>query len=271
MSSLHDDIDPLLYSDLYEPILIQKIDLLAIWLICLATGTFFVYIDTNIWHVILGAGIEDKISLILQYLGLMSCIIYEASVLIIGLKIDSQYTLLFYMLLSITWQVNYNCYLIMFIKQSSCWFGKIYSKYCIVIIILLNIAYAINTCYYMKTLSDFTDNTIEISVLLGYSLFIITSFIEFIFNFLTIFKILIQTSKVNSSVLSSLIIKLTGVFTLFFLANISNTVIYGLANEFYSASFNGYLIALKLQTTYFYLNKVRKCILIYKSNENSNS
>jgi hypothetical protein len=264
-------LDPVLYFRQYEPEIIPKIDLLSVWFVCLAAGTCAVYINTNIWHIILGIGIDDKITFILHYIGLMSCIIFQVSMMLIGLEMDPDNKYIFYLLSSLSWQVNYNCYLIMFMKQSGAWFGRLYVKISVIIIILTNVAICTDTYYYMKKCSDSNEDIAYISVQFDYSVTIGISVVEFIYNSVTIYKIVKAATRANSQALIFLIIKLVSVLFFFFLADIAVTIIYGLVNEFYSVSLCAYLIALKLQTEYFCLSKIRQCIIIVQSYENSHS
>jgi hypothetical protein len=159
----------------------------------------------------------------------------------------------------------------MFIKQSSVWFGQLYVKISIITIILLNAAIITDSYYYMRILTDPGESSLYISIQFDFSVTITIAIIEFIYNFATIYKIVKEASKSNSPALKFLIIKLVGVLLLFFFADIIVTIIYGVVDEFYSVSLCAYLIALKLQTEYFCLSKIRQCIIIAQSYENSGS
>ncbi|KXN66463.1 hypothetical protein CONCODRAFT_128368 [Conidiobolus coronatus NRRL 28638] len=159
----------------------------------------------------------------------------------------------------------------MFMKQSSIWFGRIYVKISIVIIILINSGICCDGYYYMKSITDPNENSVYISTQFDFSVTLTIAIVEFIYNLITIYKIVKEAAKSNSSALKLLIIKLVGVLLLFFIADIAVTIIYGIVDEFYSVSLCAYLIALKLQTEYFCLSKIRQCIIIVQSCENSRS
>ncbi|KXN66462.1 hypothetical protein CONCODRAFT_11697 [Conidiobolus coronatus NRRL 28638] len=130
----------------------------------------------------------------------------------------------------------------MFVTQSSIWFGQVYHQ--------------------LRKPNELTD-LFDCGMTTGLSI------IEFIFNVVTLSKIIKEAYKSRSPIMLKLLVKLVGVVLIFTIADVALTVIYIVKNKYYSLIFTGLLLALKIQTEYFCLNRIRQCILIAHSIHNA--
>jgi hypothetical protein len=268
MLILTKDYNPVFYLNQFETIEYKSLNVLALWIICCFAGTCTCFINTTTWHLILGSDIDDKLSFVLHYLGLISCIFYQLCIFYVALDLDPDNSYYWYISVSIFWQLNYNFYLIMFMKQSSVWFGKLYFKISAAVIFIMNAAIIVDSYYFIRLTTAPTDNIIYISSKFDFGVTTGVSVIELIYNVATIYKIVKEAYKGCNANVRILIIKLVGVIMLFFIADLTMSAVYGLIDEFYSVSLCGFLIALKLQTEYFCLSRIRQCIIIVQNYEN---
>ncbi|KXN66461.1 hypothetical protein CONCODRAFT_11696 [Conidiobolus coronatus NRRL 28638] len=187
--------DPAFYLDQPEIIEVKSLNLLALWIICCFAGTCTCFINTSTWHLILGVDIDDKLSFILHYLGLISCIFYQVCIAYVTLNLDPDNSYYWYIIVSIFWQLNYNFYLIMFMNQSSIWFGKLYFKISTAIIIVMNAAIVVDSYYFIQLATTPTDNIIYISSKFDFGVTTGVSVIELIYNVVTIYTIVREAYK----------------------------------------------------------------------------
>ncbi|KXN66460.1 hypothetical protein CONCODRAFT_11695 [Conidiobolus coronatus NRRL 28638] len=251
-----------------EPIEVERFNFFTFWLICCNVGTIVCFINTTFWHAILGTDIDDKITFILQYIGLISCVLYVLSMTFIYLEFQPDSNLIWYSISCVTWHLNYNCYLIMFFKQSAIWFGKTYRKITILVIVTINIVILVDYYYYFAGLIIATPEILYILQQLDFGITASLSIIELLYNIVTIHKIIREAIKSNNPHTRILIIKLTGVIGFFFLLDLANSIVYGIVDETYALSITGFLLALKLQTEYFCLNRIRQCLIIMNTIDN---
>jgi hypothetical protein len=263
-----DDIIEIGFFSQPEPILVEKFDFFAIWSICCIVGASICFINTTFWHAILGTDIDDKITFILQYAGLVSCVLYAITMSFIYMEFQPENNLVWYIISCASWQLVYNCYLIMFFKQSAIWFGKNYRNLTIIVLIALNIFMAIDYYYYFAVLLVGTPEIVYISQQLDFAVTTGLSVVELIYNIITIYKIIKEAIKSNNPHTKTLIIKLTGVIGIFFLADFAISLVFGFVDESYAVTFWPFLFALKLQTEYFCLNRIRQCLIIMNSIDN---
>jgi hypothetical protein len=221
------------------------------------------------WHIVLGIKIEDKFAFYLHYFGIISANIYSISTAFWLLNLFTEYYVVWYYLNTIFWAAIYNLYIVMFFIQSSMWFGQIYRRISIVAIVTIQIFMVLITYYYFLMLYSPTDETQRITDIFDCGMTTGLSIIEFVFNMVTLYKIVKEAYKSRSPIAFKLLIKLVTVAVIFTVADIALTVIYIVKNKYYSLIFIGFLLALKIQTEYFCLNRIRQCILIPHSIHNT--
>ncbi|KXN66459.1 hypothetical protein CONCODRAFT_11694 [Conidiobolus coronatus NRRL 28638] len=251
-----------------EPIIVERFDFFTFWSICCNVGTIICLINTTFWHVILGTDIDDKITFSLQYIGLISCVLYDITETFIYLEFQPDNILIWYIISCVAWQLVYNCYLIMFFKQSAIWFGKSYRNISILVLIVLNIFMAIDYYYYFAVLLIGTPEIISICQKFDFAVTTGLSVIELIYNIITIYKIIKEAIKSRNPHTRTLIIKLTSVIGIFFLADLAISLAFEFVDESYAIIFWPFLFALKLQTEYFCLNRIRQCLIIMNTIDN---
>jgi hypothetical protein len=245
-----------------EPGISKKFDFFSFWLYCCSSGTIICYINTTIWHVILGTDIDDKITFSLQYIGLISCVLYSLSMTFIFLEFQPENILTWYIISCITWGVNYNCYIIMFFKQTSIWFGLYYRYISFALIIIINVFIFADFYYYIATLLIATEEVIYIGHTLDFAVTTGLSVIELVYNIITINKIVKEAIKSNNPHTRTLIIKLTSVIGIFLFSDIAISLMYALIDESYALTICVFFVALKLQSEYFCLNRIKQCLII---------
>lgn len=241
-----------------------------LWITCCFTGTILCLVNATIWHITLGMKIDSKVTFILHYIGLISTTLFVLTLVMLSLELQPDREKFWTVLNAIVWQLNYNCYLIMFIMQSTMWFGSIFKKVSILVVILVNISIAVDSYYYCSMIFGGANDELKaLNSKFDFGVTVGMAVIELIYNVLTIYQIIKQAYKMTNSSTIKLIIKLVGVLSLFFILDIITTGVYKAANQFYSLTLTGFLLSLKILTEYFCLNRIRQCLLIAQQVQNS--
>jgi hypothetical protein len=231
-----------------------------------AIGTL-VLNSINYWY-ILDIKYNDKINIRCQFIGLIFAFIYQIDLLLINMKYFEDYPIAEILLINLPWQIFFNCYFTVFIRQSDVllprklfWLSWAYLVFLNGLAILDSYAYYLEYCI--------SDEWIWFGNLIDFLSSLCFLFLECVINVWIIVKISNKVRNQNNPGYKILVIKLCIVLGIYFLLDLIIMACDLSDYQMYGCIFWGLNYAFKIQTETLCLGKIRECVMILENYENA--
>jgi hypothetical protein len=236
-----------------------------------AVGSIVILIESIIIQLVLKLTIDNKLNFYIQFIAILGTIVNNVGLLLIDLMKDKSDLFIISLMVNTGYTIYCFFYFLMFFKQTKLMFGlyyKIFYKACLVVFLLLLLPQ-----FYTFYMSNYilTDEAYygRLTSIIDFTLVTLLTLCEFIINFLIIYKIRSTCKSSNNYEYYKLFIKLCSVLVIFFIADVVvivmtlqnyGTIVYGI---------KGFIYALKIQTEYVCLSKIRYLYLTMQNYDNS--
>jgi hypothetical protein len=237
--------------------------------VCGASVTAVILINSILYSTILNLKNNDALNVSIQFVGLISCQIYTLDLLLVNFGFMDNYPILGYALCPVLWFVIYNCYFIVFLRQSDILLPRrMYLTAWIFLAIMGGIGIAdLYASYYAFVLN--LENWDEMMVNLDLVMNIFTEVMEFVINFYIIGRLLHKTRHMNNSQYKKLVRKLLSILALYFILDVVNVSLERGSLKLYSFITWTVFYSIKIQTEVLCLGKIKECIIIMERYENA--
>jgi hypothetical protein len=234
-------------------------------------GAIIIFIEAIMIQLVLKLTIEDKLNFYIQYIAILGTIATNIGLLLIDQMQDKSKLYIVSLAVNTGYTTYCFLYFLMFFKQTKPLFGlyyKLFYKACLAVFLILLIPqfytffmsnYSLTNGAYYGKLTSIIDCTLVSLLML----------VEFVINLLIAYKIRLTCKLYNNFEYYRLLLKMCSVLVLFFIADLTvvvmtqqnfGTIVYGI---------KAFTYALKIQTEYVCLSKIRYLYLTMQNYDNS--
>jgi hypothetical protein len=225
-------------------------------------------INGLVYWVILDVKYTDRINLLCQLFGLIATCIFQAGRLLVTFGYLNGAPILEFIINTLPWQIYFNCYFIVFIRQSDPLIPRKMAYGAWIYLVFLNAIAILDTyAYYLEYCVS--EKWTWLGVLIDLLSLIFILILECIINIWIIVKIAKKVRSQANLGYKTFVTRLSVVLVLFFMIDIVNIACNLSGYQSYECILWGVSFALKIQVEGVCLGKIRECIVIMENYENA--
>jgi hypothetical protein len=230
---------------------------------------FTLLINSATYYFVLHIKDADRYNLILQFIGLISCVIFLIGLYLINIGYLANYPEVEAFLIDIPWLLYANCYFIVFYRQSDILLPRKLYYFCWFYLVFINGVGCYDLyLYYMEYVVN-PDDYFDLANLMDFTLSLMFLFIEFLINMSIIFRILNKVRNQSDPHYKVLVAKLCTVLFFYFSLDIILMSLDITNNQMYACFFWGINYGFKIQMETLCLGKIREVIVIMETYHNA--
>jgi hypothetical protein len=226
-------------------------------------------INSITYYYILNMKGNDNINIVLQFIGIVNCIIFEIGLLLINTEYVADQPQLEAFILDIPWLIFLNSYFIVFYRQSDILLPRPLFYFCWVYLAAINAAGCYDTyLYYMEYVvseEDYFDTANLMDVIMS----LMFIFIEFVVNLYIVVRVFNKVRHQSNRQYKILIAKLCSVLFLYFCLDVLLMTLDITNNQMMACFFWGINYGFKIQMEALCLGKIREVIIIMENYQNA--
>jgi hypothetical protein len=221
-----------------------------------------------LYWIILDIKYTDRINILCQFFGLITTCIFQAGRVLISFGYFKGDPILEVLFNNVPWKIYFNCYFIVFIRQSDSLIPRKMAYGAWVYLVFLNAIAILDTyAYYLEYCVS--EKWTWLGVLIDALSLVFILILECIINIWIIVKIAKKVRRQVNSGYKTFVTRLCIALVLFFMIDMVNIACSLSGYQSYECILWGVSFALKIQVEGLCLGKIRECIVIMENYENA--